>query len=116
MSRVKFDTSSIPDWATLTDWARLEILQNTVSELYEDRDTQRLRADTAEADLAIWKTKACEAAERHVAAEQRIADLTSILASAVEWFDDGVGRSDAEFDILQEMRAALNQKSEGESQ
>lgn len=82
MSRVKFDTSSIPDWAILPDWARLEILQNTVSELYEDRDAQRLRADTAEAERDSWKGMREQSRARNSklrkklsAAEQRIAEL-----------------------------------------
>lgn len=53
-------------WSVITDLER---------DIAPPWDAQRLRADTAEADLVIWKTKACEAAERHVAAEQRNAAL-----------------------------------------
>ena len=85
-------------------------------------DAQRLRADAAEAELRIERLRADAAvgdandAERMLAAtEQRITELESVLRSAVEWFDDGVGRSIAEFCKLQEMHAALNPNLEAES-
>ena len=85
-------------------------------------DAQRLRADTAEAERDALRTSK-EAVEFNLnkvdrallAAEQRIAKLETVLRSAVEWFDDGVGRSIAEFCKLQEMRAALNPNPEAES-
>ena len=93
---------------------------------------QRLRADTAEAevDSLLEENKILEKANAHfgnyvlenrdlvaklAAAEQRIATITSTMSRAIEWFDDGVGRSIEEFQMLQEMRAALNPKPEAGS-
>lgn len=47
------------------------------------------------------------------AAEQRNAELVESLKSAIEWFDDGVGRSDAEFDFIQSMKATLKPTESG---
>lgn len=90
--------------------------------LATELDAQRLRADTAEAERDALKDDFMslssiveECGRERAAAEQRIAKLETVLRSAVEWFDDGVGRSIAEFCKLQEMRAALNPNPEAES-
>lgn len=42
-------------------------------------------------------------ADRLTAAEQRNAEMSSMLIDVLEWFDDGVGRSDAEFAFLSDI-------------
>lgn len=76
-----------------------------------DFDAQRLRADTAEADALIQYEKRAVAVEELAAAEQRIADLSQLLFYASERLSKVryVG-------LHKRIRAALNQKSEGESQ
>lgn len=40
---------------------------------------------------------------RLTAAEQRNAEMSSMLVDVLEWFDDGVSRSDAEFAFLRDI-------------
>lgn len=69
--------------------------------------------DAARNFLSEQPLSAHEVVEKLAAAEQRVSELEITMSNAVEWFDDGVGRSDAEFDILQRMRATLNPQTRG---
>jgi hypothetical protein len=82
-------------------------------------DAQRLRADTAEAELRREKefhaVNVSESERMLAAAEQRIADLIELLRGAWKYADHDLNVVTVNRELAARIEAALNQKSEGES-
>lgn len=85
----------------------------------EDFDAQRLRADTAEAELAIirperdlYKASSEALEDQWNAAEKRIADGIAYVQKLV---DCSKNQDSVATGYLSDILSALNQKSEGES-
>lgn len=99
-------------------------------------DTQRLRADTAEAELIIanadkeayaqnaidlreqvelWKGRTTNLTHARSVAEQRIADLIELLRGAWKYADHDLNVVTVNRELAARIEAALNKKSEGES-
>lgn len=84
----------------------------------EKYEAQRLRADTAEAELKRLDNLdtmqlIAELTKRNAAAEQRIAELVAAFTPLIKNWDDLAAGESMNVDRA---RAALNQKSEVESQ
>lgn len=108
----------------LTKGEVLELSENYADHLIELVDRKHLTDAQVELaalreELATEKEKlereeirTIEFSERLAAAEQRNASLSNAMRRAIEWFDDGVGRSHEEFSMIQDMRASLLQPTE----
>lgn len=105
-------------------------------EMRMDRDVERLRADTAEAELIIanadkeayaqnaidlreqvelWKGRTTNLTHARSVAEQRIADLIELLRGAWKYADHDLNVVTVNRELAARIEAALNKKSEGES-
>lgn len=105
------------EWCEDDVWTQCECGCSSARYVLESDAQSELAALREELAGANRRLGACinqieEQQQRLAAAEQRNASLSNAMRRAIEWFDDGVGRSHEEFSMIQDMRASLAQPTE----